>query len=179
MVYIKIAVSTVIWVTILSFHLDDAQSAELNAIDELKVCARIENADDRHACYDDLGKLALAEEAEALESFPVVVKVPAETAAATELVAVTSAQTAAENPALQQSEDDKKKPIYGHVRSCQESSDNRWFFIFANGDVWKQSGGTVRRFSDCDFDVVIRKDLFGYKMTIEGDDKRVRVRRHN
>jgi len=164
MTHSNIAISIVICVTIWSLPFNDAQSAELNPIDELKSCARTENTDERYACYDALGKRVLDEETERSEPAPVATAVAAE--------------AAAEKPAVESSRVETNKPIYGHVRSCQEASDRRWFFILDSGEVWKQSGGQIRRFKDCDFDVVIRRDLFGYKMTIEGDDKTFRVRRH-
>jgi len=70
-----------------------------------------------------------------------------------------------------------EKPAAAEVES-PAVDDNRYFFILDSGEIWKQSGGRTHRFKDCSFDVTIRKDVFGYKMTIDGDDKTVRVRRH-
>jgi len=190
---IKLATYAAICLTPMVFAVSASQAADVDAMDALKACARIEDANTRNTCYDDLGKQALAEETESAEPSPVAAEVVTETAVVAEVAAETAAETAvvaeaaatspaekaAENPVLLATEDDKKKPIFGHVRKCQEASDRRWFFILESGEVWKQSGGKTRRFSDCDFDVVIRKDIFGYKMTIDGDEDTVRVRRHN
>jgi len=47
---------------------------------------------------------------------------------------------------------------------------------FDNEQLWKQSGAGRYRFSECDFDVTITKDFFGYKMKIDGG-KTLRVKR--
>ena len=156
MIRIKRTVFLVLGATLLEVSISVSHAAERNPLDELRECARTEDSEKRIACYEALGKRVLDEEVESEDSMP-----PA---------------TVVENPNLE--EDDEYKPIHGHVRSCQQASDSRWFFILDSGDVWKQSGGRARRFKDCDFDVTIRKDVFGYKMTIAGDDQTVRVKRH-
>jgi hypothetical protein len=70
----------------------------------------------------------------------------------------------------------EKKSYRGHVRSCGQMSDFRWYFVFDSGQVWKQSGDGSYRFKECDFDVTITKDFFGHKMKIDGG-KSIRVRR--
>jgi hypothetical protein len=141
--------------SVLPISITASWASEPDPIDELKKCAHIENSDERFACYELLGKRVLAVEAEEAvpESITAVVAEPEE-------------------------EDDEYRPIHAHVRTCQPARDNRWFFIMNSGEVWKQSGGKIRRFKDCDFDVTIRKDVFGYTMEIAGDDNTVRVRRH-
>ena len=68
------------------------------------------------------------------------------------------------------------KSYRGHVRSCGQLSDDRWYFVFDNEQLWKQSGAGRYRFRECDFDVTITKDFFGYKMKIDGG-KTLRVKR--
>lgn len=74
-----------------------------------------------------------------------------------------------------------KKPDIsrGRLASCKKSHDGRWFFIFENGQVWKQVNHSRRRnnFKNCDFSVAIKEDGFGYKMHIEELAKVVRVKR--
>jgi hypothetical protein len=70
----------------------------------------------------------------------------------------------------------EKKTYRGHVQSCGQMSDNKWYFVFDNGQVWKQSSNGSYRFKQCDFDVTISKDFFSYKMKIDGG-KTLRVRR--
>ena len=71
---------------------------------------------------------------------------------------------------------EEKKTYRGHVKSCGQMSDDRWYFVFDNGQVWKQSSDGSYRFGKCDFDVTITKDFFSYKMKIDGG-KSLRVRR--
>ncbi len=69
------------------------------------------------------------------------------------------------------------KTYQGHLIECREASDAEWLFVFENGQVWKQTDNKIRRFRDCDATATITKDLFGYKMEIEGVKGKVRVAR--
>ena len=66
----------------------------------------------------------------------------------------------------------------GVVTSCRQGHYGDWYFVFDNGQVWKEVNRRNRRFKECDFDVTIAKDSFGYKMRIESLDKTIRVKRH-
>lgn len=149
-------------ITIYSFSASATVAATLDPLEEITNCARTEDRDARIACYEALGQRVLGQEAKAAEI-------------------VEDAEANAEEAAVSGDRIDEESPenqlIQGHVRSCQQAQDRRWFFIFDDGQVWKQSGGRDRRFKNCDFDVVIKKDVFGYKMAIAGDDQTVRVRR--
>jgi hypothetical protein len=63
------------------------------------------------------------------------------------------------------------------VTQCGESADGRYVFYFSNGQVWKQSKDDRVSFRDCNFDVTITKDFFGYKMQQEGESRRIRIKR--
>jgi hypothetical protein len=162
---IYLAVLCILMTGVLPISSTASWAAGLDPIDELKECARIDKEKTRVACYEALGERVLVEDSVA--SVAEIPAVPTEAAAAPVATA-----------AVDEEVDDKDKPIHGHVRKCQAARDNRWFFIMDSGEVWKQSGGKTRRFKDCDFDVIIRKDFFGYKMTIAGDDESVRVKRN-
>ncbi len=151
----KSVVFLVLGAALLSSPLNYLHATEPNPIDELRECARTEKTKKRVACYEALGKRVLGEE-----------------------VKTDTPESPADSAIAADDLDDEYIPIRGHVKSCQEASDRRWFFILDDGEVWKQSGGRTRRFKDCDFDVIIRKDVFGYKMQIAGDDQKVRVKRH-
>ena len=43
--------------------------------------------------------------------------------------------------------------------------------------MWKQANDKRLYFRDCQFDVTITKDFFGYKMQQVGEKKRVRIKR--
>jgi len=66
----------------------------------------------------------------------------------------------------------------GLVKSCKKSYDGRWFFIFDNGQVWKQVDRSKRRFKECNFRVTIKKDSFGYKMFMNDGATKIRIKRH-
>ena len=74
----------------------------------------------------------------------------------------------------------KPKSSGGQVSSCKKSYDGKWFFIFDNGQVWKQikAARANERYRDCDFSASIYKDGFGYKMKIKSLSKEFRVKRH-
>ena len=68
----------------------------------------------------------------------------------------------------------------GLVVSCKKSLDKKWFFIFDNGQVWKQVNADNRRYNykGCNFYVTVKKDGFGYKMQIDGKGREIRIKRH-
>jgi len=45
------------------------------------------------------------------------------------------------------------------------------------GQVWKQKNEPRQRYKECDFSVTITKDVFGYKMQIDGEGKQIRIGR--
>jgi hypothetical protein len=67
--------------------------------------------------------------------------------------------------------------INTRIVQCQQDLDKAWYFKFENGQVWKQVDGKTRRFTSCDFPVVVSKDGFGYKMQIEGKGAKIRISR--
>lgn len=74
---------------------------------------------------------------------------------------------------------DAEEGSRGLVTSCQKSYDGKWFFIFENGQVWKQVDRVKRRYKGCNFNVTINKDGFGYKLRVDGDENRsIRIKRH-
>ena len=97
------------------------------------------------------------------------------------------AATAATEPALseeiggekfEQKQEDGAEQNRGRVTSCQKDPSDKFYFVFDNGQVWYQTDG--RRFrlkEDCEFTASVSKDLFGYKMQIEGEEGKIRVKR--
>lgn len=73
--------------------------------------------------------------------------------------------------------EEQEKGYRGHVTDCQQAADRRWFYIFDNGQVWKQVDRRKRRHRDCDFFVTLTEDNFGYTMVIDGQDSKIRVDR--
>ena len=66
----------------------------------------------------------------------------------------------------------------GLITGCKKGPDKKWYFYFENGQVWKQIDD--RRFSlkeDCRMLATITKDIFGYKMEVEGLKGKTRISR--
>jgi hypothetical protein len=149
-------------------------------LDELKACARTSELDARVACYEELGQRLLAEDAATASTAPTTsASVQAAPAAAT--VAATS--TPQLNDELGGEEyEEKPDPEdinnQGLITGCKKGPDKKWYFYFENGQVWKQIDD--RRFSlkeDCRMLATITKDIFGYKMEVEGLKGKTRISR--
>ena len=140
-------------------------SAEVHAQDssDMARCAELENADARLACYDEvIGQSSSSRpNPEAAEKEPTPL---------TEEVG-------------QEQLDSKDKPhqepeaFAGRVTDCRQNADGKWYFYFANGQVWKERNSGRQRFKDCDFEATITKDVFGYKMQVDGEGKKIRIGR--
>ena len=66
------------------------------------------------------------------------------------------------------------------VTRCEDAKrEHRKFFLMENGQVWKQAnvGRMSLRDRSCQFDVMIRKDAFGWVMEIPSEKRKVRVKR--
>ena len=63
------------------------------------------------------------------------------------------------------------------VTRCERNPRGRYYFYFANGQVWKQTNSRRLHFRDCNFEVTVSRDIFGYKMSIAGQRKRIRISR--
>ena len=143
-----------------------AQSVD--AIEELRICAGLADQEARLACFDDLSERVLQEEtADKSPTQEKTVRPEAETA--TPRVA---------QPLPDELGNAAEIEYVGLITSCKKGHYGDWFFFFDNGQVWKEVKKRNRRFKECNFNVTITKDAFGYKMRIEGEDRTIRVRRH-
>ena len=146
-----------------------AESAD--PVEALKACAEMTDRDARLACFDNLGQRVLGEES-------------AQNEPAQEEVAQPEAETRTIAAEAQPLPDDlgvtgpKTTEYSGRVTSCKKGHYGDWYFIFDNGQVWKEVNRRNRRFKECDFDVTITKDTFGYRMQIDSLNKSLRVKRH-
>lgn len=146
-----------------------AKSAD--PIEDLKACARVTDRDVRLACFDMLGQRVLGEESAFTEPAQEEVVQP-------EAVALEPATNAEPLPDDLGVSGPKPTEYGGTVTSCKKGHFGDWYFIFDNGQVWKEVNRRNRRFKECNFEVTITKDAFGYKMQIDALDKSVRVKRH-
>lgn len=71
----------------------------------------------------------------------------------------------------------EKLSIRATITRCRRGENKRYHFYFANGQVWTQSDRKRLNFDNCEFDITITKDFFGYKMQPDGDKSRIRITR--
>ena len=152
-----------------------AQSVD--PIDELKACAKMTDRDARFACFDNLGERVLREES--ADKKPTRGKVAQPEAITT--AAATNAQPPPDDlgtSTLGDDQESKSIKYSGMITSCKKGHYGDWYFIFDNGQVWKEVSRRNFRFKECDFNVTVTKDLFGYKMWIDALEKPIRIKRH-
>jgi hypothetical protein len=141
----------------------------------LRACASVSDAGDRLACFDTLAEeLGVAAAAQPK-------KIPVAPAAAATAAAASEATPPLDDAVgKERIDDDEEEPESwsGRVTSCEKSeATNRWYFHFDNGQVWRQSNAGRLTFRECEFDVTVERDLFGFKLAIPSMDKSVRVAR--
>lgn len=163
--------------------------------DRMRACNAIESDAERLACFDGL----LTSKAPVAPVEPVEPVVPVESVTPVEAVVPAAAapaaspepaaDVAAPPPATEslgaetlrhkerEAEDKEEVRATATVTRCGESAEGRYLFYFSNGQVWKQSKQERLHFRDCNFDVTITKDFFGYKMQQVGEKRRIRIRR--
>lgn len=156
-----------------------AVAQDLKPLEQLKTCARITLDAERIACFEALGKAALqTEQQEDLALAETSQLKPADKPTEPEPAAAVQALPDSIGGGEFAGEDGKQKQSYrGKVVSCKKSADRRWFYIFDNDQVWKQVDRRNRRHKDCNFEVTLIKDNFGYTMEIDGQDSKIRVDR--
>ena len=169
------------------------------AADELSQCSRLEDDTERLACYDVLsGKdvpTAGAPESQApapAETNPAPAAreeaTSVEAPAATPAAGVAAAGAAASDAEADAGDyapltDDvgaeapEFRPVRTRVTDCRKDHSGKYYFFFENGQVWKQRDSSRLYFRDCDFEVTITKDFFGYKMQVAGEDGETRIGR--
>ena len=140
----------------------------------LERCSSIDDATARLACYDELsGRQAPPDVVPAAVPAPPPESPPAAPAQA-------SAESSIDelgSESLPGGAREEKPAVRATVTKCQKDSRKRYFFFFENGQVWKQASDKRLYFKDCNFDVTITKDYFGYKMQRDGEKGRTRISR--
>jgi curved DNA-binding protein CbpA len=170
--------------------LSTASGHAADPVEALKACAKMTDRGARFACYDELGQRVLEQESAEEQNPPESVVEAAATTTATAATAPTMATeptgAASETPSLpddlggtsfEKKSENGRFEHKGLVTSCKKGGDDRWYFYFENGQVWRQSNRSRRRFKECHFFVTITRDAFGYKMQIDGDKGKIRVAR--
>jgi len=130
-----------------------------DSLDELRSCAALEDNSQRLACYDELGGRQSTLPAEPqLAVMPVPDELGAES--------------------LGRSNDEEEAlVVVARVIMCKKDVRKKYLFHLEGGQVWRQVSDRRLYWKECDFKVTISKDIFGYKMQLEGEKTRFRVSR--
>jgi len=150
-------------------------------------CKALQDDAARLACYDQLNSPA-GEKPSPTRSAPVASPPPAPVETTPAVPPVTEKTKTVRESAAPVLDDDIGREnmgadvtdrllVRGRVVACSASRSGKLTFTFANGQVWRQKDNKKVRWRDCNFDVGIRKDFFGYIMKRDDDDKAVRIAR--
>lgn len=193
-----IAVPTILFAAILAVYPIASSHGSDGISSDLQRCAAIEAANERLACYDALASRPVPAPQPVEVPMPAPpVAMPSTSASSVPVArpspAVSQAPAAAPSPApvATKSLDDlgsemlpgaarKEKPellVRARVTRCEKDARKKYYFVFENGQVWKQVSDKRLSYKQCDFEVTITKDFFGYKMQADGEDRRVSIAR--
>ena len=177
-----------------------ADEAFKNAI---RKCRAIENSEARLTCYDAVASVAPATDsgvapaatgvavaAAASESTAPQVDATSSASPTPDAVYEPAAAAATESePAVQPLTDDvgmervdpakQQNPEYSaRVVKCEKSQQSgQTYFFLDNEQVWKQANYRRMSLGDCEFDIRLSKDTFGYELYIPSKDRTIRVTR--
>lgn len=143
-------------------------------LEELRACRIIADAEARSACYDkvvDRNEVSAAAGPERDADGPTGADEQDDT-----LYVPLNEDVGRE--ALVGGTERREEIITGTVIGCRTDARGDTYFEFDNGQVWKEKTDSRVGFEDCNFDVTITKDFFGYKMQIVGEKRRIRISRH-
>jgi len=173
-------VQTVIFILLCVFS---GSSMAIDLLEMVKDCARKEDSSARFSCYEKLGEEVLKHEDSTLSSDHAQNKGEGGAPVTTAVDEGEAAQTLPDELGGQafipeaKKRNNKAEPSRGLVTSCKQAVDKRWFYIFENGQVWKQVDSKRRRHKQCNFYVNVVKDRFGYKMQIDKGNEYIRIKR--
>lgn len=131
----------------------------------LQACSAIDDASARLACYDEaVGRPAPAANTKATPAQEIVAEKTLDDLGAETLPGASRAE-------------DEELAVRARVTGCKKDARNKYMFFFENGQVWRQSSDKRVYIKDCNFEVTISRDFFGYRMLRDGDKGRIRIAR--
>ncbi len=145
-------------------------------------CRSIDNNAERLACYDQLNAppapptnqvevpVAPVPVSKPLETPTVVAPPPADEPAVLD-------DTVGRERIAERKGEQAALRVSGHVNGCREDRSGKYRFYFENGQIWQQKDNKRISWRECDFDVTIEKDFFGYKMLPLGEKRTIRISR--
>ena len=148
--------------------------------DELRDCSAITDSAARLECYDNLGERAGTVEAPPEKDVSPKKDVPPEKKEVVSEdagVQRLSDETGRETLERADREADEEVAMRGTVTSCSKDSVGKYYYHFQNGQVWKRVSSGRINVRDCNFEVTIMRDNFGYKMQRDGEKRRHRISR--
>lgn len=93
------------------------------------------------------------------------------------MAAKTLDDLAAETSPKATRKEDGELLVRAKVTRCDKDARKKYYFVFENGQVWKQTSDKRLHYRACEFEVTITKDFFGYKMQPDGEKGRIRIAR--
>ncbi len=164
-VYYRIARNGAVYVGTLAMFCSAAANAQEPG--DLEKCAQLEDPQARLECYDTVSQRRPAAEPPAAVPEPEVSTEPEQPEQLSDAVGEEQLE----------SKEVKEGPVQGRLTECRKGPTGKWYFYFDNGQVWEQRDNDRLHSRECDFDVTISKDFFGYKMTLPDSDNKIRVAR--
>ena len=163
-----------------------ASSVSLAADSEfvaMQKCKALQDHEERLACYDGISSQQEPEVA-TVEAPPSVPQAPPNVAPVME-ESLAKEEPGAAAPIMDDEigrerlgpKDGEQMMVRGQVVSCRENLSSKYEFTFSNGQVWQQKDNKRVPWKECDFEVTIRKDFFGYVMQRSGEKKEIRIAR--
>lgn len=149
-------------------------SAEDRMPEELQACRPIEDADARAVCYDKIvdrhwpDDVVMQQQSDGDVTF---------NAAGESTYVELNDEIGRESLDVDEESVRDNEIITGTVIECRQDALQNYYFVFDNGQVWKQKSDSRLKFEVCNFEVTISKDLFGYKMQQVGERRRIRISR--
>lgn len=136
---------------------------------QLHSCAAIENDSERLECFDDMAKGHAPPHDSTSDDID-----DGEPEAESGPRQAERGATESTSPAIVSKEE--KVFVVRLVRCSTPSSGGRQLYFFDNGEVWQQSNTSPTKIRNCDTEVNVRQDLFGYKMEVPSENRKIRIR---
>lgn len=151
-------------------------------LEEIRRCATIPAPMERLACFDEaIGPpVSAAAKAPAPESATKAIEEAAPEKGRQPAVPPAregSLDDLGAKPLLESDDANEELAIRARVTRCEKDARKKYYFVFDNGQVWKQVSDRRLSYKQCDFEVTITKDFFGYKMQPDGEKRRVSIAR--